>query len=506
MATKCKVAVIGAGVAGLVSVKECLVQNLDVTCFEGSADIGGIWRFEAKDTGRTTAMRNTVMNTSIVMSCFSDFPPNHDAALFLSHGDAQKYLEDYAEHFDLRRHIRFNSKVNEVSRREDLTWKVDYKDTNGDQSDIFEAVIICSGMHCQPLIPDIPGLETFKGPVIHTSRYKSSDDLRGKDVLVVGLGNSACDVCDDLVHNARKVYLSKRHGTYIINRIIKGGSAFDATLLTRFNDIMSKILPSWIRAYLIKSQLRSICDTSKFGLETNVDVLGINETLVNDTLVSHIITKKVEMKSEIDSLGESQVTLKSGQVLSIDAIVMSTGYHCTLPLLKQAELRRDLISDDNKQIGLYKKMFPIHLEKPGSLAIIGFHTTFGPIWPTMELEARYVAQVVAGHLKLPPVTEMEREVKSYQGLALKLSEVALRGRTARRYPWGMTNDDMAGLLGCKPRFWKYLFTDPRLLFALLFGPNVSAQYRLEGTGSSPEARNCVLTAFNRIESAMKQCN
>ncbi|KAI1280845.1 Dimethylaniline monooxygenase [N-oxide-forming] 2 [Halotydeus destructor] len=504
MATKCKVAVIGAGVAGLVSIKECLVQNLDVTCFEGSADIGGIWRFEDTDTGRTTAMRNTVMNTNIVMSCFSDFPPNHDTALFLSHGDAQKYLEDYAEHFDLRRHIRFNSTVSEVSRREDLTWKVDYRDATGDQSDIFQAVLICTGLHCQPSIPDLPGLKSFKGPVIHTSQYKSSDALRGKDVLIVGIGPSACDVCDDLVHNARKVYLSRRRGAYILNRIINGGSAFDATLLTRFSYVLSNILPSWLMTRIMKAQLNSICDTSKFGLETNANVLGIDENLINDTLPIHIITKKVELKTDIDSIGEQEVKLKSGQVLKVDAIILSTGYHPTLPMLKQAELRRDLISDKNNQIGLYKKVFPIHLQNPGSLAVIGFHTTFGPVWPTKELEARYVAQVFAGHLKLPSIKEMELEVATYQALALNLSEIAKSGRTTRMYPWTMTNDDLADLIGCKPNFWKYLLTDPWLLFSLLFGPNVSAQYRLEGTGSNRNARNLVMTAAERIACAMKQ--
>ncbi|KAI1305222.1 Dimethylaniline monooxygenase [N-oxide-forming] 2 [Halotydeus destructor] len=498
------VAVVGAGVAGLVSLKECLAQSLDVTCYEGSADIGGLWRFEDQATGRTTAMRNTVMVTSIAMSCFSDFPPSHDTALFLSQRDAQKYLEDYVDHFELRRHIRFNSTVTDVSRRKDLTWRIDYRDTDGDQSDVYQAVIICTGLQCEPHTPDIPGLKDFKGTVMHTSQYKSSHNLRGKDVLIVGLGNSACDACDDLVNNARKIYLSKRHGAYIINRIINGDSPFDAALITRFGQMLSSILPTWLAARMVKSQLNSMCDTAKFGLESNANVLGIDENLITDTLVNHLISKKVELKNEIDGFGEYEVKLKTGQVLKIDAIILSTGYNCTLPMLKQPELRRDLINDKNRQIGLYKKIFPFHIENPGSLAIIGFHSTFGPEWPTLELEARYVAQVISGRLHLPSVKEMEHEVKCYQNLALNLSQIAKSGRTARSYPWMMTNDDLADQIGCKPKFWKYLFTDPRLLFALLFGPNVSAQYRLDGTGSNSKARNVIMTVPERIACAMRQ--
>ncbi|KAI1236520.1 Dimethylaniline monooxygenase, partial [Lamprotornis superbus] len=103
-----RVAVIGAGAGGLVSVKCCLEEGLEPTCFERSEDIGGIWRYtDSTDSRRVSVYRSVITNTSKEMSCFSDFPFPQDFPSYLPHGLVLEYFRMYARHFDLLRHVRF---------------------------------------------------------------------------------------------------------------------------------------------------------------------------------------------------------------------------------------------------------------------------------------------------------------------------------------------------------------------------------------------------------------
>ncbi|XP_032854584.2 dimethylaniline monooxygenase [N-oxide-forming] 4-like isoform X2 [Tyto alba] len=103
-----RVAVIGAGAGGLASVKCCLDEGLEPTCFERSEDIGGLWRYtDSTDSGRVSVYRSVITNTSKEMSCFSDFPCPEDFPSFLPHSLLLEYFRMYARHFNLLRHIRF---------------------------------------------------------------------------------------------------------------------------------------------------------------------------------------------------------------------------------------------------------------------------------------------------------------------------------------------------------------------------------------------------------------
>ncbi|XP_074953153.1 dimethylaniline monooxygenase [N-oxide-forming] 4 isoform X2 [Phalacrocorax aristotelis] len=103
-----RVAVIGAGVSGLASVKCCLDEGLEPTCFEKSEDIGGVWRYtDSTDGRRVCVYRSVITNTSKEMSCFSDFPCPEDFPSFLPHSLLLEYFRMYAQHFNLLQHIRF---------------------------------------------------------------------------------------------------------------------------------------------------------------------------------------------------------------------------------------------------------------------------------------------------------------------------------------------------------------------------------------------------------------
>jgi len=187
-----KVAIIGAGVSGLASIKCCLDEGLEPVCFEKSAGIGGLWKFSQEEGSNIGSVyESTVINTSKEMTCFSDFPAPEHFPPFMPRGHVVEYLQMYAEHFNLLRHIRFNSTVLEICRtsshRETGQWRVCHRDVNGNViENIFHAVMICNGHLSKPFFPVFKGLDTFEGRKLHSHAYKSYRGYEGKVVLVIG--------------------------------------------------------------------------------------------------------------------------------------------------------------------------------------------------------------------------------------------------------------------------------------------------------------------------------
>ena len=189
-----KIAIIGAGVSGLASIKSCLEEGLQPVCFEKSEGLGGLWQFSenagsAANSG--SVYESTVINTSKEMTCFSDFPAPKHFPPFMPRGHVVEYLRMYAEHFDLVKFIRFKSTVIEISRTPDHRktgqWKVCHKDENANVLEtIFDAVMICNGHLSKPFFPGFKGLDNFQGRKLHSHAYKSYRGYEGKVVLVVG--------------------------------------------------------------------------------------------------------------------------------------------------------------------------------------------------------------------------------------------------------------------------------------------------------------------------------
>lgn len=207
-----RVAVIGAGSSGLVATKCCLDEGLEPTCFERSEDIGGLWRFTDKaDRGRVSVYRSVISNTSKEMSCFSDFPFPEDFPSFLPHNLFLEYFRMYAQHFQLLRHIRFKTTVISVRKRPDFAtsgqWDVVTEAEGTQESHVFDAVMVCAGNFQQPHLPlaSFPGIETrFRGQYFHSLEYKDAAAFQGKRVLVVGTGNTGCDIAVDMSRVAAK--------------------------------------------------------------------------------------------------------------------------------------------------------------------------------------------------------------------------------------------------------------------------------------------------------------
>src|SRR5690606_2692730 len=140
------------------------------------------------------------------------------------HAELKQYFQDYARHFDLYRHYRFGTRVVSVTP-EGVGWRVTAEKDGNQDSRYFDGVLIASGTLHTPNRPTLPG--QFEGELLHACDYRDPVLFKDKRVLIVGCGNSACDMAVDAVHQAKRVDLSVRRGYYFLPKFI-GGRPSDA--------------------------------------------------------------------------------------------------------------------------------------------------------------------------------------------------------------------------------------------------------------------------------------
>lgn len=209
------IGIIGAGVSGLLACKYCLSKGFDPIVFEWESSIGGVWR---KTNG------STKLQTPKILYQFSDFPwPDSVTEMFPDQKTVLEYIESYINHFDLLRHIQFNSKVLSLSYQGDGgeenlwggtgeafgrkgKWNVTVQDTPTLSTQVYQVdfVIVCVGRFSQvPNMPEFPpnkGPEIFEGEVIHSMDYSKMEPktaanfVKGKHVAVVGFLRSGQEI------------------------------------------------------------------------------------------------------------------------------------------------------------------------------------------------------------------------------------------------------------------------------------------------------------------------
>ncbi|XP_062353695.1 dimethylaniline monooxygenase [N-oxide-forming] 4-like [Cinclus cinclus] len=489
-----RVAVIGAGAGGLASVKCCLEEGLEPTCFESSEDIGGIWRYtDSTDSRRVSVYRSVITNTSKEMSCFSDFPFPQDFPSYLPHGLILEYLRMYARHFDLLRHVRFQTTVLSVRKCPDFTtsgqWEVVTEAGGVRESHVFDAVLVCTGHYQEPYLPlaSFPGIESrFKGQRLHSREYRDVQAFRGKRVLVVGIGNTGGDLSVELSRVAAKVFLSTRSNTWVLSRVSDHGFPLDMVGTTRFSHLLEWFLPSALMRRIRFRRFNSWFSHANYGLASSKS--SKFKVIINEELPFCLLSGTVVLKPNVKEFTESSAVFEDGTTEeNIDVVLFATGYKFSFPFLEES---LSSTIDDNRS--LYKCIFPPQLEKP-TLAIIGLIQLTGSIMVGSEMQARWVTGIFAGWNKLPPPSRM-------------MAEVLKRKPPVKRNPSERENlkmsfisymDKIATCAGVKPSVSRLLLTDPQLALAIFFGPCSPYQYRLVGRGSWSGARAAILTQWQR---------
>ncbi|XP_043408467.1 flavin-containing monooxygenase 5 isoform X3 [Chelonia mydas] len=269
-----RIAVIGAGVCGLSSIKCCLDEGLQPICFERSSDIGGLWRFEENpEEGRASIYKSVIINTSKEMMCFSDFPIPADFPNYMHHSKVMEYFRMYAEHFNLLKYIRFKTTVVSVTKSPDFSttgqWDVVTETEGKQESAIFDGVMVCTGHHTNAHLPldSFPGIEKFRGRYFHSRDYKKPQEFSGKRVIVIGIGNSGTDLAVELSHTAAQVFLSTKRGAWILGRIGEEGYPLDTIYLTRYMEFLMRIVPLSLLNYFAEKKLNAKFNHAIYGLQ-----------------------------------------------------------------------------------------------------------------------------------------------------------------------------------------------------------------------------------------------
>uniref|UniRef100_A0A8C9DYY4 Flavin-containing monooxygenase n=1 Tax=Phocoena sinus TaxID=42100 RepID=A0A8C9DYY4_PHOSS len=272
--TKKRIAVIGGGASGLTSIKCCLEEGLEPVCFEGTDDIGGLWRFqEEPEKGRASIYKSVVINTSKEMMCFSDYPVPDHYPNYMHNSQVLEYFRMYAKEFDLLKYIRFKTTVCSVKKQPDFStsgqWEVVTVSEGKKEVNVFDGVMVCTGHHTNAHLPleSFPGIEKFKGQYFHSRDYKNSESFTGKRVIIIGIGNSGGDLAVEISHTAKQVFLSTRRGAWIFNRVGDYGYPVDVLFSSRFKYFMKKICGQTLANTFLEKKMNQRFDHEMFGLK-----------------------------------------------------------------------------------------------------------------------------------------------------------------------------------------------------------------------------------------------
>ncbi|XP_031451536.1 dimethylaniline monooxygenase [N-oxide-forming] 3-like isoform X1 [Phasianus colchicus] len=496
-----RVAVVGAGISGLAATKCCLEEGLEPTCFEQSEDIGGLWRYTEKpEEGRASIYRTVFTNSCKEMMCYPDFPFPDDYPNYIHNTRLQKYIRDYAQHFDLLRHIRFKTTVTKIRKRPDFSatgqWEVVTRKDGKEEAAVFDAVMVCTGHHVYPNLPlaHFPGIEKFKGCYLHSREYKEPEKFRGKKVLVVGLGNSGCDIAVELSTVASQVYLSSRRGSWVMSRVWNFGYPWDMLLITRFWTWLDNFLPKSVSDWLYVRGMNQQYKHEDFGLMP-VDGASRREPVLNDDILSRITCGVVLIKPGVKEFRETSVLFQDGTVQDdLDVVIFATGYSHSFPFMED----ESIIESRNNEVNLYKCIVPPQLEKP-TMAVIGLVQSFGSAIPTADVQCRWAVKVFQGLCTLPSVSEMLEDIEEKKRNKIRW----FRTSDTLQTDYITYMNELTSAIGAKPNVLKLLLTDPLLALKVFFGPCTPYQFRLTGPGKWSGARRAIFTQWDRTVKATK---
>ncbi|XP_008694363.1 dimethylaniline monooxygenase [N-oxide-forming] 4 isoform X2 [Ursus maritimus] len=407
-----RVAVIGAGVSGLSSIKCCLDEGLEPICFERSNYVSPQ---ESSEDGMNRIYRSLVTNTCKEMSCYSDFPFQEDYPNFMNQEKFWNYLQEFAEHFDLLKYIRFRTTVCSITKRPDFSetgqWDVVTETEGKQERAVFDAVMVCTGHYLNPRLPleSFPGIHKFKGQILHSQEYRGPEGFQGKRVLVIGLGNTAGDVAVELSRTAAQVLLSTRTGAWVLCRSSDGGYPFNMVITRRCINFIAQVLPSCVLNRIQERQLNKRFNHENYGL--SITKGKKSKFVVNDELPTCILCGTITMKTSVKEFTETSALFEDGTVgENIDIVIFATGYTFSFPFFEEP-----FKSLCTKKIFLYKRVFPSNLER-ATLAVIGFIGLKGSILAATELQARWATRVFKGLCQIPPSQKLMAEATKKEQL------------------------------------------------------------------------------------------
>jgi len=368
------VCVVGAGAGGLAAARHLKAGDIAFEVLERERDVGGLWDASLP---HSPVYHSTHFISSKPLTEFPDYPMPKEYPDYPNHAQGLDYLRSYARAYALYDDIRFGRVVERAERVDGGGWRVTFRDGG---STVYSALVVASGIHWVPSTPDIPG--TFDGESIHSCEYKAPEVFRNKRVLVVGAGNSGCDIAVEAGQHAERTFLSVRRGYHYIPKYAFGRP------IDQVGELSLKLrLPLFIRRPLDELLLKAVVGRpEQFGLPRPDHKLLESHPIVNSQILLALGQGDVLPKPDVVQLEGRQVRFKDGTVEAIDLIVYATGYQVSFPFLDARHLHETNGRPD----------FYLHVFHPtyDDLFIIGLIMPDSGVWPLMDLQAKAVAHSI----------------------------------------------------------------------------------------------------------------
>jgi dimethylaniline monooxygenase (N-oxide forming) len=385
--------VIGAGASGITAAKALYLAGVPFDCFERGSAIGGNWLLN-NPNGLSACYETLEINTSCPRMAFSDFPMPEDYPPYARHDQVYAYFEKYIDHFGFRHTITFNTAVENVTHEADGSWLVRTNGPEGERVGRYDAVLVANGHHWDPRWPEPAYPGTFDGEQIHAHDYRSGDQLEGRDLLVVGAGNSAMDIAVEGSYRGTSVTLSIRRGQWVLKKFLFG-QASDQIALPGW-------MPWWVTALRLRLGAMTSGGLRKYGLPKPQHTPGQSHPVQSDQIRARIAAGRVLVRPGIERFDGDGVVFLDGTRAKVDLIVWATGYKVTFPFLDPA-----LVAATENDLPLWKRT--VHPDLPG-LFFIGLAQPVGAVMPLAEAQGAWVAETLSGRYAPPPENEVREQM------------------------------------------------------------------------------------------------
>lgn len=303
--------VIGAGPTGLAVAKALSAAGIAYEVAEATDHVGGNWAHGVYETAHIISSRKTTE--------YPDWPMPADWPDFPSAQQMRTYYDAFADAHALRASIRFGTTVQSVRPRADHRWDVSLSD--GD--DVYDGVVVCNGHHWHR---DLPAwTQRFAGELLHSKDYKRPSQLHGKRVLVVGGGNSGCDIASEAARVATSATWSLRRGYWFLPKSIGGRPSVEW---------MRPWAPVALQRAVLRTLVRVVLGRYRdFGLPDPDHRLFEAHPTVNSEVFHYLQHGRLVVRADVVGVDGHEVRFADGRVESFDLIVCATGYHVSFPFL-----------------------------------------------------------------------------------------------------------------------------------------------------------------------------
>ncbi|WP_462157453.1 flavin-containing monooxygenase [Pseudoalteromonas sp. GB56] len=390
--------VIGAGPMGLCTLRRLKEQSIPVVGLEAHSNVGGLWDI---DSATSTMYDSAHLISSKRMTEFADFPMRDEVATYPRHDQMRQYFRDYAEHFNLYEDYRFNSTVESITPQGGQ-WLVVYNQEGERHELLASGVLLANGTLHHPNRPQFKG--EFNGEHIHSCDYRSADIFADKRVLIIGCGNSGCDIAVDAVHRAKSVDMVVRRGYYFLPKFVAGRPT---------DTLGGKVrLPNKLKQIVDGTLVRLISGKpSAYGLPDPDYKMYESHPVVNSMFLHHIGHGDITVRPSVTRLDGDCVEFNNGQSGEYDLILEATGYKLHYPFIANEHLNWH-----NGAPQLYLNVFnPLH----ENLFVMGMVEAAGLGWQGRDDQAALVAKVIRMQIDNPKAAaKFHNKVKAKAGVRI----------------------------------------------------------------------------------------